>query len=422
MSENGMTQGQLVDLIKGVVKDHGMEALGDQIVESMQKELADADKRTKAEQAKHELDLQRKALFGDAAKKGADKGVGLGAAEFVACFMGGGKSKDGALAFARKNGASDAVVKALEAGDFSAGGALIPETMSADIIGYLHNNSVVRNQGANTVDLSGGPVNFGKVNAIPTAHWIEEGGAITASKPGTSQVRLTAKKLGVFVPMSNDLLRRLPGGSLNIFRQDMLSVARNAEDAAFIRGSGTEAKPKGILNWTKAANKFNANSTVTLANVTTDLIKAMFLVENSNIPMNRLGWLLSPRTKYYLMTLRTDDGYPVFMSEIADGSLYGHSLGVTNNIPTNLDATGDGDNDETEIYFGDFSQSLIGDALSVRIEESNAATFVDENGDTINGFQSDQTVVRLILEVDYAQRHDSAFAVIEGVDYGKNLG
>lgn len=427
----GMTRKQLDDYIASQCKAWGDEALGDKIREEISKSFERQEKQS--QDAK--LDSMKSALFCDSpdrARKGLVTGkptdgefTGLRAAKLIGALVAGRVNQP----FVRKRldeweaEGKDfgAVRKALEASDFSAGGALLPEEMAADFIGYLYNRSIVRSLGAATVEMPrGGKLNFGKGGQSATAYWGGETEAITVSQQTTRQLSLDAKKLRVLVPISNDLLRQAPPGFESIIRDDMTNVAVVAEDTKFIRGDGSNGTPLGIRGQMSTSNQFDANDTANVANVTADLIKAQYLVRASNVPMERLGWMMPPRTYYYLMTLRTDDGYHVFRDMLMQGELYGEPVGTSQNIPINLDPNSSGTTDKTEIYFGSFAQVVVGDTLSVEVSISDQASYV-QSGTTHHGFQEDISLMRLVHESDILLRYDDAFAMIEECDWGNSL-
>jgi HK97 family phage major capsid protein len=323
--------------------------------------------------------------------------------------------RDAAMRLAKDKG-YDNVVKALEHSDYAAAGVLVPDQQADDFIEALYANNVVRSLGAQTLDISGGEINIGKQNSKSTAYWVGEASRITPSEGSYGEKKLSPHKLAVLVPISNELLDRLPAGMEEMIRNDMLAVAQNALDLAYIRGAGSSNTPQGILNQTASGNKFNATDGPTVAQVARDLIQCMYLVEKADIPMTTPGWMFHPRIKNYLMSLRTDDGFPIYQQELANGNLFGHAYGTTTQIP--IDKTGDGD--ETEIYFGDFSQVVVGTSGSVQVSESDTASFV-QSGSTVHGFQDDVSVIKLTTHTDLVQRHDEAFGIIENADWGKAL-
>ena len=117
-----------------------------------------------------------------------------------------------------------------------------------------------------------------------------------SSNQSFGALRLVAKKLAAFVPISNDLIRYgLPAGDV-IIREDMLAAVAAAEDFAFINGEGTEYSPMGLLGWVSSSNTIPANATVSLANTDADLGALESALTNANVRMLRPGWIFAPRT------------------------------------------------------------------------------------------------------------------------------
>lgn len=319
----------------------------------------------------------------------------------------------GAVDYARKTWKDDAsVVKALEAQNSAAGGILIQPDQSEEIIELLRPMEIVRALGAQTAPMPNGTLSLPKQTGGATASYVGESQDLVASQQAFASVNLTAKKLAALVPVSNDWLRRVVPGADAFIRNDMIEALRLAEDAAFLRGSGTAFTPKGIRNWVPSGNVIPANATVNLANVTIDLGKLILALENANVAFARPGWMMSPRSKQYLMTVRDGNGNFAFRAEMLQGLLNGFPFKSTSQIPSNL---GGGTN-ESEVYLCDFNDVVIGETMNMVIDASTEAAYIDPaTGALKSAFSADQTVVRLIEEHDLGVRHDEALAVLSAV-------
>jgi HK97 family phage major capsid protein len=126
------------------------------------------------------------------------------------------------------------------------------------------------------------------------------------------------------------------------------------------------------------------------------------------------GWVMRAATKNFLASLRNPDtGFLMFPSIDQNGMLMGYAIKTTSQIPSNLGVGGD----ETEVYFADFNEVMIGDAMSITIATSTEAAYVNQNGDTVSAFQRDQTLMRAISEHDLAPRHVAALAGLNGAGW-----
>lgn len=311
------------------------------------------------------------------------------------------------------------VNKTLQATDFSSGGGLIEGQTSDTFIEALYAKNVVLNMGAQTVDLSNGPVDMNKQNQTPVFYWVGENEPITVSQPSFGKLVLQEKQGAILVPISEMLLERLPAGMEAIIERSMVQTANNGLDTAYISGEGSAASPKGIYHWTAAnqilgAADYVEGAAVTLAEVTDALLKAWYQPQKANIPGLNFGWMFHPRIASFLMSLRSTDGYHVYLDQIAAGNLYGDPIGVSTNIPNNRGA---GSN-ETRIYFGDFSQLVVGQGTTLRVSRGSGVSFVDGNGNTVHGFQEGVELIKLTLTTDMVMMHNEAFAILDVCQWG----
>ena len=306
--------------------------------------------------------------------------------------------------------------KAMAAGDAGAGGFLVPVQYSSDVIEFLRAQSIVRRLGSISMPVPTGTIKIPKLTGGATAYYIGENTNATKSEPTTGQLTLSFKKLVTLVPVSNDLIRYSSPGADMLVRNDTVQAMRVREDSAFIRDNGTDSTPKGIRHWAHASHILTQTATVNVQNVFTDLGRLVQKLLEANIPMISPAWMMAPRTEIFLKTLLNSQGIPVFRDEMNGGKLWGFPYGVTTNIPTNLDTSGTGGNDESELYCVDMAQVVIGESMNLQVDASQEAAYHD--GSSVQAAYSlDQTVVRAIAEHDLGVRHDKAIAVLTQVDW-----
>mgnify|MGYP001576008163 CR=1 FL=1 len=297
------------------------------------------------------------------------------------------------------------------------GGFLIPEQFSQDVIELLRPMSVVRSLAGRTLPMPTGTLNIPKITDGSTAYYQGENTNATKSALKTGNLKLTWKKLIALVPLSNDLVRYSSPSADSIVRTDMVRAIAQRENQAFLRDDGTNAGPKGLRYWANPATNILdvSNPTFDRATVATDLGRCILRLVDANVPLSKPGWLMAPRTWNYLRMLQTTTGAFIYQAEMNNGLLLGNPYKWSTQIPTNLSDHGRTTNGgETEIYFADFDDVIVGDAMSLRVDASMEATYVD-GGNTVSAFSQDQTVIRAITEHDFAVRRDVSVVVMNGV-------
>ena len=303
------------------------------------------------------------------------------------------------------------IVANMEQATDTKGGFLVDEAYSSDFIDILRPRVVIRALGARSVPMPDGNLTTRKKTAGTTASYVGERVPAPVTAATVGQITMSAKRLTALVPITNQLIRRASMNVQMMIRDDLVEGVSIKEDQQFLRGTGSATAPTGLRNLIAAGNVVPANGTVNLVNVTNDLGKLRLKVLQANIPMTQCGYIMSPRTLLYLENLRDGNGNKAF-PEVAEGRLGMYPIGVTTSVPDNL---GVGTN-ESEIYFGDFAQFMIGDTERVAIAASDVAAY-DDGGTIRAAFSNDETVVRLIAEHDTQVRYDTAFAVLTAVTW-----
>lgn len=296
------------------------------------------------------------------------------------------------------------------------GGFLVPQQFSQDVVELLRPASVVRSLVGQTLQMPVGTLKIPKITEGSTAYYQGENTNATKSVLKTGQLNLSWKKLISLVPVSNDLVRYSSPGADAIVRNDMIRGMAQRENQAFLRDPGTDATPKGLRYQLDPANLLDvSNPTTSLQTVATDLGRCLLQLINANVPVTRGGWLFAPRIWNYLRMLQTTTGAFIYQAEMNQGLLLGYPYKWSTQIPTNL--SDHGRTNETEIYFADFDDVVIGEAMNLRIDASMEASYID-GGTLVSAFSQDQTVVRAITEHDFGVRRPVSVCVMNGVTWG----
>ena len=312
---------------------------------------------------------------------------------------------------------SEFYTKALAASDATAGGFLVPPQFSQEVIEFLRPASVIRKLGPMIIPMPTGTFRIPKMTQGITASYIGENLPAPKTQPQFGNVTLTFKKLACLVPMSNDLLRYSSPGADAIVRDDVVNGMADAENRAFLRGDGTAATPRGLLNWALPANLIAANATSNLANFTVDMGKLIVALMNQNIKMIKPGWILAPRTWNFMMTVQTTNGVFPYRDELMRGTFWGWPYGVSTAVPINLSAAGVlGGGLQSEVYLVDFADVALGEAMSMSVDASSEAAYND-GGTVVSAYSNDQTVIRAIAEHDLVMRRQESVAILTNVVY-----
>lgn len=355
----------------------------------------------------HEADQQHRG----AGFRQSDDGLGLG--RICRALAAGRGDPERAAHHAERVYGDEQVSRALLAGTGDAGGFLVPERFSTDLIDLLRPASVVRRMGAVNVPMGSGNITLPKLTAGSAASYIGESDHIGVTQPTFGQVKASAKKLAALVPISNDLLRFSSPAADQVVTRDLVRAIATAEDAAFLRGDGLGNGPKGLRYFAPAANILKVSATVNLANVDADLNKLLLALLAADCSMTTPGWIMSPRSYVYLLGLRDSNGFRAF-PEMASGQLKGYPFATTTKVPNNLAVTG---TNESEIYFCDFADVMIAEVPGLLISVSSEAAYYDGSA-VVSAFSRDQTVVRVIAQHDLVMRHTESIAVLSDVDWG----
>jgi HK97 family phage major capsid protein len=328
------------------------------------------------------------------------------------------------------------VSAALTTSSTGGGNVLIPTVLVETLIERLVPNSVIRSLNPVVLPMPNGNLKLPRIASGATASYGALDSAATVGTPGFDSINLSAKKLTCLAPVSNDLIR-LAGISPNVTASvldDIGLTMAYTQDAAFIRGAGTNNTILGISNSVANTNQLFATNISAVTDggliaqaVRNDLTRLIVAVRRSNVPVSveTSAFIMSAASVQFLMGLTNNLGLPVFPSLEQNGTLLGYKVAVTNNIPDSIaSVTGTtnapltGSSGMSEVYFVDARQMVIGDTLNLSVAMSQDGTYTDPvTGSLVSMFQNDITGIRVIAEHDFALRHNLGASVLLGVQW-----
>ena len=325
-----------------------------------------------------------------------------------------------AAQMAKEGGYPSDVHMALNVVTAGAGGVLVPQNFATDIIESLRPVSIVRKMGVTSLPLNNGNLTMPRITGNTVVSYIGSDTDIPVTSMKFADTKLSAKTAAAIVPISNDLLAMSGVNPRvdSIVANDLTTSMGLSEDLHFIRADGSGVLPKGLRHW---APSFNVLPAPLLTNITLEKIDLflggmMLRLETANVVMKSCGWLMAPRVLRWLQSLRDGNGNKAY-PEIDQGMLKGYPVGLSNQIPVNLGADGD----ETEIYFVNFADCMIGEDMNLTLGFSNEASYKDAEGNMVSAFQRNQTLVRVIAKHDFGPRHVESIVVATAVKWGAGM-
>jgi len=272
--------------------------------------------------------------------------------------------------------------------DGASGGALFADDFrGGDFIDVLRNASSVMSAGATMLNGLSGDVKIPKKTASASTGWIAtEGGAAAESDITVGSVSMTPKTLGAFVDITRQLMIQSSLDVEALVRDDLAKQLALSIDLGALAGSGSSGQPTGIKN-TSGINTVDFGTAPDLIPTFAQVVEMETKVREDNALGNG-GAYISNATMYgALKSVEKAANTAQFVVE-PGGTMNGYRTIVSNQV-------GAGD-----LYFGDFSQLLIGmfGGLDIVVDPYTAST-------------SGTVRVVALQSCDVAVRHATAFCL-----------
>ena len=301
-----------------------------------------------------------------------------------------------------RGGIPKSLTKALQEGDDTAGGFLVPEEFQAQVVRYATEAAIVRPR-ARVIPMTSNSLTLPKLDqsnykfAGIDIHWEgDEGDLIQESQPKFGRITLKVGKMIGLCPVSDDLLSDSAINLANFLVGIFGEAVAYEEDKEFLIGDGIK-KPLGILN----GGVFLARDTA--GKILFEDIIAM----DENLPAwadTGAVWMTTKKGVGQLRRMRADAitagdeaGALLFQPSMVAGTpsvLSGKPILVTDKLPA-VGTKGD-------IILGNLSAYYIGDKGGLAI----ASSIHDR-------FRYDETTLRIIKRVDGQPALKNAFVILD---------
>lgn len=272
----------------------------------------------------------------------------------------------------------------------------LPPEISTEIISKTQEASAVM-QLARQIALPGRGLEIPVITSDPEAAWVAETGAKPVSNPGLTKKIMTAYKLAVIVPFSNEFRRDAAALYDELVRRLPLALASKFDATVF----GKIQAPGDNFDTLAGVSAHSIDG----KNAYTGLVAADGAIATAGGIMN--GIALSPQGKGVLLSATDETGRPLFVNNVAEGAVP-MVLGARTLISKGAFVEGDSTN--TVGFAGDWTKAVYGTVEGVKIDYSSDATLVTGE-ETISLFQNNMFAVRAEIELGFRCDTD-AFAAL----------
>lgn len=289
----------------------------------------------------------------------------------------------------------------------TSGGASLVATnlLSGSFIELLRNKARVFGLGAQLLSGLVGNVDIPRQKAAGSVYWVGEGGSLTQTGGQFDKVSLAPKHIGALSVITRNMLQQSSPDIEMMARADLLATVALGIDLAALSGSGTANQPLGIANQAGIGSVIGGTNggALTLDN----LIDLETFVASNNADEGAMAYLTNAKAVGTLKKLKSSTGQylwsnsPMGQRSGTPGEINGYTVARTNQARSNL-TKGTGTN-LSEVFFGDWSQVLVGEWGVVEILPNPYAAGIYEQG----GIE-----LRVLQTIDIGVRHAQSFAVM----------
>ena len=269
----------------------------------------------------------------------------------------------------------------------------LPPDVSSEILQKTQEQSAVM-QLARQITLPGRGVEIPVITGDPEPEWVSETGTKPVKNPGLNKKIMTAYKLAVIVPFSDE------------FRRDVQALY----DACIARLPGAFGKKFDATcfgNIEKPGSNFDSFAACTAQNIGSTHTYDGLVAADTDVALHDgilNGYVISPRAKGVLLSAKDGESRPLFINSAAEGAIP-MILGAKTLMSKGAYKAGTGDSVPNIVgVAGDWTQAVYGTVEGIKISIADQATLTagtELNPVTINLFQQNMFAVRAEMELGF---------------------
>lgn len=293
----------------------------------------------------------------------------------------------------------------------SAGGFVVNQVVSGEIIGQLRANLVLEQAGARVITMPDAAVMYvPKAKSSPNAYWVGVNTAVPESGAAFDVVALQPRALAARFSIPVRMLDTMPAeAEAYIRREAERSLRLELERAALLgtgalTGTNTGSEPLGLLHMA-GVQETALGSGNGAAPTLDDLQDALGEIEESNVMLTKPGYIMAPRTSNYFLALNDLQGQP--LNRIARNGREIEIDGVpvyrSNIVPTNV--TTGSNSDTSYVFAGNWENFIVGMGRDIQIRVFDDSRYMDNL----------QVGILAYMWVDFAVDYPEAFHILTGV-------
>lgn len=276
----------------------------------------------------------------------------------------------------------------------------VPQVQAKEIIKEVAEGSTVLKL-AKTETMTSDNKKFQVMTEGAGAYWVGEGERIKTSKAQWIFPKLTAKKLGVIIPVSKE---KLNDTSINVFSELKETIAEafyTAIDAACLFGTDSPFETNIMASIEKTNQKIEAGTGKTYD---LDVSDAMAFVEDEGL--NVTAFAAKNGIKNTLRKLRDANGNQLLANGVNSQEFY--------NVPISFSRKG-WNKEKADIIGGNWKYAVVGirDGLKYEIlKEATLQGTLGEDGKPLSLAEQDLIAIKATMRLGFLVVKDEAFCAV----------